>query len=94
VIKIQTLAGAGKERFKWTDPATGEELIHPTQKPLALCDKLLKSCMQPEGYVLIPFGGSGSECVACKSLNLPFVCFELNEKYITLINARLKSDLV
>lgn len=35
-----------------------------------------------EGYVLVPFAGSGSECVACKNL-------ELNEEYVNLINERL-----
>jgi site-specific DNA-methyltransferase (adenine-specific) len=82
VIKIPTLAGgAGKK----------ERVNHPTQKPLALCEKLLRSCKQsPEdGYVLIPFAGSGSECVAAKNLGLPFIGIELNEEYVALINERL-----
>lgn len=57
-----------------------ERVDHPTQKPLALCEKLIRSCKQAasEGYVLIPFAGSGSECVAAKRLDLPFVGIELN----------------
>jgi site-specific DNA-methyltransferase (adenine-specific) len=82
VIKIPALAGGA---------GIHERVDHPTQKPLALCEKLLRSCMQPatEGYVLVPFAGSGSECVAAKQLSLPFVGIELNPDYVKLINERL-----
>lgn len=82
VIKIPALAGGAGMK---------ERVNHPTQKPIALCEKLLLSCKQPntEGYVLVPFAGSGSECVAAKKLGLPFVGIELNEEYVKLINERL-----
>lgn len=82
VIKIPALAGGAGMK---------ERVNHPTQKPIALCEKLLLSCKQKEGYVLIPFAGSGSECVASKKLGLPFIGIELNEEYIKLINSRLNS---
>ena len=83
VIKIPALAGGAGAK---------ERVDHPTQKPLALCEKLLMSCKQPsnEGFVLIPFAGSGSECVAAKKLNLPFIGIEINPDYIDLINQRLQ----
>ena len=82
VIKIPALAGGAGMK---------ERVNHPTQKPIALCEKLLRSCKQPntEGFVLVPFAGSGSECVASKNLGLPFVGIELNEEYVKLINERL-----
>lgn len=85
VIKIPALAGGAGMK---------ERVDHPTQKPLALCEKLLRSCKQPasDGYVLVPFAGSGSECVAAKRLGLPFVGIELNPTYVTLIQERLKED--
>ena len=79
VIKIPALAGGA---------GMNERVDHPTQKPLALCDKLLRSCKQ-EGTVLIPFAGSGSECVAAKNMGLSFIGIEINEEYIKLINERL-----
>jgi site-specific DNA-methyltransferase (adenine-specific) len=86
VIKIPALAGGAGMK---------ERVNHPTQKPIALCEKLLRSCRQPntEGYVLVPFAGSGSECVASKNLGLPFVGIELNEEYVGLINERLGGNL-
>lgn len=82
VIKIPALAGGAGMK---------ERVNHPTQKPLALCDRLLRSCKQPpsDGYVLVPFAGSGSECLAAQKLELPFVGIELNEDYIKLIQQRL-----
>jgi len=81
VIKVPALAGGAGMK---------ERVDHPTQKPLALCDKLLRSCRQAEGFVLVPFAGSGSECLAAKNIGLPFVGIELNATYIDLINERLQ----
>lgn len=82
VIKIPALAGGAGMK---------ERVNHPTQKPLALCEKLLRSCKQAatDGYVLVPFAGSGSECVAAKNLGLPFIGIEINEEYVKLCNERL-----
>lgn len=81
VIKIPALAGGA---------GTKERVQHPTQKPLRLCMHLLKSAVQnKKDVIVIPFAGSGSECVACKTLDLPFVAFEVNEEYIKIGNKRL-----
>ena len=87
VIKIPALAGGA---------GMNERVDHPTQKPLALCDKLIRSCKQSatDGYVLVPFAGSGSECLAAKNIGLPFVGIELNPDYVKLINERLKDKPV
>jgi len=82
VIKVTALAGgAGKK----------ERVNHPTQKPLELCEKLLKSSMNKEGEtnVVVPFAGSGSECVAAKKLGCNFLAFEINPEYIVIANNRL-----
>ena len=84
VIKIPALAGGA---------GMNERVDHPTQKPLLLCDKLIRSCKQPstDGYVLVPFAGSGSECVAAKNNQLSFVGIELNADYVKLIHERLNT---
>jgi len=85
VIKIPALAGGA---------GMNERVDHPTQKPLAPCDKLIRYCKQSatDGYVLVPFAGSGSECLAAKNIGLPFVGIELNAEYVKLINERLKDS--
>ena len=82
VIKISALAGgAGKK----------ERVNHPTQKPLALCEKLIKASKNGENTLLIvPFAGSGSECVAAKNENINFIGYEINEDYVKLCNERLQ----
>ena len=81
VIKISALAGgAGKK----------ERVNHPTQKPLALCEKLIKASKNGDDTLLVvPFAGSGSECVAAKKENINFIGFEINEDYVKLCNERL-----
>lgn len=82
VIKVPALAGGAGAK---------ERVDHPTQKPLALCDKLLRSCRQADGYVLVPFAGSGSECVAAAALGLPFIGIEMNPAYVALARGRLQT---
>lgn len=81
VIKISALAGgAGKK----------ERVNHPTQKPLELCHKLIKACKKDgDTMLVVPFAGSGSECVAAKSENINFIGFEINSDYVAICNERL-----
>ena len=65
-----------------------EIVRHPTQKPLALSTHLIKS---KPGVLLVPFAGSGSECVAAKSLGVPFFATECNPDYVSLCNQRIKN---
>jgi site-specific DNA-methyltransferase (adenine-specific) len=83
VIKIPALAGgAGKK----------ERVDHPTQKPLALCEILIRAAkntsLGSETLVVVPFAGSGSECVAAKTCNTTFVGFEINGEYVELCKER------
>ncbi len=81
VLKVSALAGgAGKK----------ERVNHPTQKPLELCEKLIKASKNGENTLLvIPFAGSGSECVAAKNENINFIGYEINEEYVQLCRERL-----
>jgi site-specific DNA-methyltransferase (adenine-specific) len=81
VIKISALAGGAGKR---------ERVDHPTQKPLELCKKLIDASKNGEDtMVIVPFAGSGSECVAAKMQNINFIGYEINEDYVTLCNNRL-----
>jgi len=57
-------------------------LKHPTQKPMSLTKKLILSKINGSGNVLIPFSGSGSECIVAKSLGIPFLGIDINPEYV------------
>jgi site-specific DNA-methyltransferase (adenine-specific) len=66
-----------------------ERVNHPTQKPLKICDRIIVHFSNPGDLVLVPFAGSGSECVSAKMNDRKFVGFELNKKYIAIAEKRL-----
>lgn len=109
VIKIPALAGGSgcHERIffcktcndvfmgRKKDHNKHELIEHPTQKPQALAERLLKSCLPYSyhgcfyGNVLIPFAGSGSECLCCKTLGVNFIAGDTNPEYVKYANMLL-----
>ena len=58
--------------------------LHPTQKPIALMEYLIKTYSN-EGDIILDFTmGSGSTGVACKNTNRNFIGIELNEEYFDI----------
>ncbi len=82
VWKFPTLAG---RRFK------DEKVDHPTQKPLSISRRIVKHFSNKNNTVLIPFCGSGSECVACVMEDRKYLSYELNKEYIKIARKRLKN---
>lgn len=58
--------------------------VHPTQKPVALMEYLVKTYTNEGGTVLDFTMGSGTTGVACKHLNRNFIGIELDEKYFNI----------
>ncbi len=70
-----------------------EVLKHPTQKPMELTKKLLHSRINnQDGSVLIPFAGSGSECVVAQELDINFLGIEINPHYVHLAISWLTAE--
>lgn len=67
---------------------------HPTQKPVALCEYLIKTYTQENDTVLDNCMGSGTTGVACKHLNRNFIGIELDEKYFRIAENRIKGELL
>jgi len=101
VIKIPALAGGAGMNERWFICKTCKNQIfeprklkehldheifkHPTQKPLEICRKLIKSTMpKKDGVVLVPFVGSGAECAAAKELGQNYIGFEINPDYVKI----------
>ncbi len=67
-----------------------EKVDHPTQKPLSISRRIIKHFSNEGDIILIPFAGSGSECVAAKEFNRNYIGIEINDKYIPIIEERLQ----
>lgn len=80
VWRFPTLAG---RRF------ADERTEHPTQKPLALSRRLVEHFSNPGDLVVVPFVGSGSECVAALEAGRRFVGSEINSRYVEIAQSRL-----
>ena len=107
VIKIPALAGGAGMNERWFLCKTCDDVYeprllplhekhnvekHPTQKPLALSRKLILSAIpKKNGVVLVPFVGTGSECVAAKQLGLYYVGFEINPDYVRMAEKFINS---
>ena len=64
--------------------------VHPTQKPVALLEYLIKTYTKENETVLDFTMGSGSTGVACVNTNRKFIGVELDEKYFEIAENRLK----
>jgi len=80
VWRFPTLAG---RRFR------DEKVNHPTQKPLSISNRIVNHFSDRSDLVIVPFAGSGSECVAAKMAGRHFIGFELNPDYVELSRRRL-----
>jgi DNA modification methylase len=69
------------------DVATKNDL-HPTMKPVALLEQLLRDGSRDGGIVLDPFSGSGSTVIACERLGRVCRAIELDPLYCDVIVAR------
>jgi site-specific DNA-methyltransferase (adenine-specific) len=64
--------------------------LHPTQKPVALFEYLIKTYTNEGNTVLDNTAGSGTTGVACQNTNRNYILIEQEQKYIDVINERLK----
>ncbi|PIV13250.1 hypothetical protein COY65_01990 [Candidatus Jorgensenbacteria bacterium CG_4_10_14_0_8_um_filter_39_13] len=110
VIKIPALAGGAGMVERWFLCKTCDDVFeprelkkhekheiikHPTQKPLELSRKLIKSAMpKKDGVVLVPFVGTGSECAAAKELGQSYIGFEINPDYVRMAEKMIDNTKV
>lgn len=76
------------------DCGASKRFGHPTSKDLKLTLRILSAIKRDGGTVFVPFGGSGTECVAAKLLGLTFAAYELDPTYCENANKRIaKAEL-
>lgn len=66
--------------------------LHPTQKPVALCEYLIRTYTDEHDIVLDSCMGSGTTGVAARNLNRRFVGIELNRKYFDIAYERIMEN--
>jgi len=67
--------------------------LHPTQKPVALFEYLIKTYTNEGDLVLDNCMGSGTTGVACKNLNRNFIGIELDPEYFKIAEKRINENL-
>lgn len=68
---------------------TWEMGLHPTQKPVALYDYLIRTYTQPGDLVIDPFAGSGTTAVAARNLNRRYIAGDTSAEYCQIAERRL-----
>ena len=66
-----------------------ERLGYPTQKPLALLERIIKASSNEGDVVLDPFCGCATTCVAAETLGREWAGIDLSPKAVELVNHRL-----
>ena len=67
--------------------------IHPTQKPVALLEYLIKTYTNEGETVLDNCIGSGTTAIACINTNRNYIGFELSEEYCKIAEKRINENL-
>ncbi len=90
----EELAADGLGRiWSMTTPKKSEKAHgkHPTQKPIALLERVVEACTEDDAVVLDPFCGSGTTGVAAVAKGRRFVGIDMNPEYLDLTKKRLDS---
>ena len=82
----------------WTDippinSQAKERIGYPTQKPLALLDRIIKASSNEGDMVLDPFCGCATACVAADRLGRKWVGIDISPKAVELVNMRLQQAM-
>lgn len=70
--------------------AQGDTKVHPTQKPVALMEYLIRTYTHEGGTVLDNCMGSGTTGVACVNTGRKFIGIERDDKYFDIASARIR----
>lgn len=76
-------------QFSHVHYSNPERQSHPTQKPLAIMERIIKSSSNKGDIILDPFVGSGTTCVAANELKRQWIGIEINPEYIKMSERRV-----
>ena len=90
IKRVQTINNGTRYPRSIQKFALDKDKLHPTQKPVALLEYLIKTYTNEGETVLDNCMGSGSTGVACINTNRNFIGYELNEEYFNIAQNRLR----
>ncbi len=79
--RIPSLKGSSKEKVG-----------HPSQKPLALIERIVRACSAPGDLIVDPFLGSGTTAVVAQKLGRRWIGIEKDERFVAMARARLEPE--
>jgi site-specific DNA-methyltransferase (adenine-specific) len=83
---IQTIGNYPRSILTFNKPS---KTLHPTQKPIALFEYLIKTYTNEGDLVLDNTAGSGTTAIACLNTNRQFIVMEKEQKYYDIILKRV-----
>ena len=90
--EYEAFTGFPKDVLKFAN-IWGKRVLHPTQKPVALLEYLIKTYTDEGMLVLDNTIGSGSTGVACVNTNRNFIGIELDENYFNIACDRIEEAI-
>ena len=97
--KLTELEQMGKQLEDWWIDITPvgrmikEVLGYPTQKPMALLERIIKASSNEGDIVLDPFCGCATTCVASEKLNRQWIGIDVSVKAYDLVKERLQREV-
>ena len=79
---------------EFNNRASGDRGLHPTQKPVALIEYLIRTYTNENDLVLDNCMGSGSTGIACINTNRRFIGIEKDSKYFEIAKQRIENHAV
>ncbi len=77
----------------WFPSTQKERTGYPTQKPLALLERIIKASSNEGDIVLDPFCGCATTCIASEKLNRQWIGIDVSLKAYELVKKRLQTEV-
>ena len=75
-----------------TKPSEKKYGKHPTQKPVALLERIILSSTDENDIILDPFNGSGTTGIVASKLNRKYIDIEKEKEYLDLTIRRKEGE--
>ena len=79
---------------EFNNRASGDRGLHPTQKPVALFEYLIKTYTNEGDLVLDNCAGSGTTAIACINTKRNYILIEKEEEYVKIAEERILNEIL